>query len=140
MSFTAVTEDPGSAPPSSVHDVRAWEIRSERDDARVGWVTGMLFDEARLRYLEARLENEARCALIPVEYTRTDPENRRILVLRSTSEELHALPTYSRDPESVTWDYETSVRRAVPAFMSGRPDTGELPAWTPDSYRKQSPR
>jgi hypothetical protein len=140
MSFSAISEDPSATPPEGVVDVRGWEVCAERDDARVGWVSGMIFDETKLRYVEARLENEARCALLPVEYTRADPEHRRVVVLRANAEELHALPTYSRDPASITWEYETSVRRALPAFMAGRPDTGELPAWTMDTYRKQSPR
>ena len=139
MPFTAISEDPAATVPESILDVRAWEVRAERDDARVGWVSGMLFDEGRLRYLDVRLENEARSALVPVEYTRTAPEHKRIIVLRANAEELLALPTYTRDPATVTWEYETKLRGALPAFMAGRPDTGELPAWTPNTYKKQSP-
>jgi hypothetical protein len=128
MSFNALSSDPAAAVPAGVPDVRGWPVRSGVDAQRVGVVDDLLLADGHLCYLAVRL-SEANRVLIPVEYTYL-AEQPEVVIAGVTAAEMDALPRYPDDAAVVTRDFETKLRRSVPAFMVGQTDSGQARAWS----------
>jgi uncharacterized protein (TIGR02271 family) len=105
-------------------DIRGWDVVAS-DGSRLGKVDDLLVDTQanKVRYVDVDVEGGDRHVTVPIGYARLEETRRQVLVDGLGSEQMQALPSYTRG--AITRDYEEQVGRA---FNVG------TAAATPDFY------
>ena len=92
-------------------DIRGWDVVAS-DGTRLGKVDDLLVDTQanKVRYMDVDVDGDERHVTVPIGYARLEEKEHQVLVDRLGSEQLLALPNYTRG--AITRDYEEQVGRA----------------------------
>ena len=92
-------------------DIRGWDVMAS-DGSRLGKVDDLLVDTQanKVRYVDVDVDGDDRHVTVPIGYARLEENRHQVLVDRLGSEQLQALPDYTRG--AITRDYEEQVGRA----------------------------
>jgi uncharacterized protein (TIGR02271 family) len=113
-------------------DIRGWDVVAS-DGRRLGKVDDLLVDTQanKVRYVDVDVDGDNRHVTVPIGYARLEASRHQVLVDRLGSEQLQALPNYTRG--AVTRDYEDQVGRACNVTSaSATPDFYETDAFRGD--------
>lgn len=93
--------------PSDAWDVRGWTVRTRPDDEKVGKVEDMLLDHSGgLRYLDVNMGFLRKHVLVPLDHAWADRDDKVVWIETLTKEQLHDVPEYALDAESLDENYE----------------------------------
>ncbi|HEU4881147.1 MAG TPA: DUF2382 domain-containing protein [Longimicrobium sp.] len=92
-------------------DIRGWDVVAG-DGSRLGKVDDLLVDTQanKVRYVDVDVEGGDRHVTVPIGYARLEETRHQVLVDGLGSEQMQALPSYTRG--AITRDYEEQVGRA----------------------------
>jgi ribosomal 30S subunit maturation factor RimM len=113
--FMPLTPGSRHGKPSGTHtpDVRSWEVRTRRDEQRLGKVDEILLDEQGVpRYLDLDLHHDRRHVLLPVGHAELNEQDKVVWVRGLARDALRDVPDYAGDPAGVDPHYESRVASA----------------------------
>jgi len=110
-------------------DVRGWDVRTIRDDEKVGSVHDVLVDETgAARYLDIDLGLLKKHVLVPLGQAVVDREDDVVWLQAVASDDLGHIPRYDHDADHLDPDYEhqltTSYDRLSGSSRYDRPEYG----------------
>ncbi|MFL5577715.1 MAG: PRC-barrel domain-containing protein [Gemmatimonadaceae bacterium] len=130
MRHTALSLHRTTSFPSSMADVRGYEVRTRDNDEKVGKVGDLVCAaDGKIRYLDVDvggLFNKKR-VLLPIGVARVDKRNDVLWVAGMTKEQVKDLPDYDGNPDAITDDYEQQccgpfLSRGTAPLADARPD------------------
>ena len=113
MAYSALSQFNDASFPSTLTDVRGFEVRTRDDDRKVGKVDDLVCTpDGQLRYLDVDLGGffDPRHVVVPVGSAQVDRSNDVVWITGMTKEQIKALPDYTGDASTITTSYESSVR------------------------------
>lgn len=124
MRHTTLSLHRNASFPTSMSDVRDFEVRTRDHNKKVGKVRDLVCDhDGRVRYLDVELGGlfNSKRVLIPVGVARADRQNDVVWVAGLTKEQVKALPDYDGNPETITEGYE---QECCGAYLGTKSETG----------------
>ena len=119
MRHLNLSRNPDARFPESIADVRGFEVRSREMDEKLGKVDDLIYtSDGRIRYLDVDLGGffNTKHVALPIGIGQVDRVNDVIWLTGVNKRQLEELPEYEGDPDRITDDYETTLRRT---FVSG---------------------
>ena len=119
MQHLNLSRNPDARFPESIADVRGFEVRSREMDEKLGKVDDLIYtSDGRIRYLDVDLGGffNPKHVALPIGIGQVDRVNDVIWLTGVNKRQLEELPEYEGDPDRITDDYETTLRRT---FVSG---------------------
>ena len=113
MAYSALSQHSNANFPSSLTDVRGFEVRTRDDDDKVGKVDDLVCTaDGQIRYLDVDLGGffNPRHVVLPIGAAQVDRANDIVWITGMTKEQIKALPDYTGDVSTLTDSYESSVR------------------------------
>jgi sporulation protein YlmC with PRC-barrel domain len=106
--------------PVGAFDVRRWEVRSDRDDRRIGKVHDALIDDdGNVCYLDIDLTGHDRHVLLPIGLARVDRDHDVIRVTGGSRGELARVPEWDGDEAALDRAYELKLDDAYAGRYTG---------------------
>jgi uncharacterized protein (TIGR02271 family) len=119
MRHLNLSRNPDARFPESIIDVRGFEVRSRDMDEKLGKVDDLIYSsDGRIRYLDVDLGGffNPKHVALPIGIGQVDRVNDVIWLTGVNKRQLEELPEYDGEPDRITDEYETTLRRT---FVSG---------------------
>ena len=119
MRHLNLSRNPDALFPESIADVRGFEVRTREMDEKLGKVDDLIYtSDGRIRYLDVDLGGffNPKHVALPIGVGQVDRVNDVIWLTGVNKRQLEELPEYDGDPDRITDEYETTLRRT---FASG---------------------
>jgi uncharacterized protein (TIGR02271 family) len=121
MQHLNLSRHPDAQFPDSIADVRGFEVRTRDTDEKIGKVDDLIYTaDGRIRYLDVDLGGffNPKHVALPIGLGQVDRANDVIWLTGVSKDQLEDLPEYTGDPDRITDDYETSLRRTFASRSS----------------------
>ena len=125
MQHLNLSRNPDARFPDSIADVRGFEVRSREMDEKLGKVDDVIYtSDGRIRYLDVDLGGffNTKHVALPIGIGQVDRVNDVIWLTGVNKRQLEELPEYTGDPDRITDEYETTLRRTFVSGTAGRSD------------------
>jgi uncharacterized protein (TIGR02271 family) len=125
MKHLNLSRHPDAQFPDSIADVRGFEVRSRDMDEKIGKVDDLIYTaDGRIRYLDVGLGGffNPKHVALPIGIGQVDRANDVIWLSGVTKDQLEELPEFTGDPDRITDDYETLLRRTFGSRSAGKAD------------------
>lgn len=101
-------------------DVRAWEVRTEADDDKVGSVDDVLMDsDGTPHLLDVDLGMLSRHVLVPLSQAWADASRRVVWIEGLCKDDLKRMPSYDHHPDALTAEFEGKLVDDYAAIATG---------------------
>jgi uncharacterized protein (TIGR02271 family) len=112
MRFATIAKCPDLAFPPGTFDVRGWDVRTARDEEKIGTVDDLIFEAARRRprYLDVATGLLRRHVLLPLGRAFVDAARALVWIPEMTKDRMREMPDYAGDVATISDDYEERIR------------------------------